>query len=189
MSLSLVILFLGKFLLRFYSIKIRFDIFVGHCRVPIGHSGLGDWVSKTRRDYKLWKQGEKSAMSEERERELMDVGFVFEAGKTPERREGRIKSWQERFEDLKRYKDEHGHTVVPQNSGALGQWVHAQRVNYKKIKAGKTSSLTAEKALKLAEIGFVFNASDRSFRGKKLKQQEEEEQVEPVNNNTYYGMY
>jgi len=155
----------------------------GHCRVPIGHTSLGDWVSKTRRDYKLWKQGEKSSMTPERERELMELGFVFEAGKTPERREGRIKSWEERFEDLKAYKELHGHTVVPQNAGALGQWVHAQRVNYKKIKNGKSSSLSAEKALKLAEIGFVFNASDRSFRGRKQKRDEVDNDINNITDN------
>jgi hypothetical protein len=36
-----------------------------------------------------------------------------------------------------------------------------QRVAYKKFKAGEKSTLTAEKALKLAEVGFCFEASDR----------------------------
>ena len=59
------------------------------------------------------------------------------------------------------FKEEYGHTVVPQNSGRLGEWVHAQRVEYKKLKAGKSSKLSTDKALKLADIGFVFDASRR----------------------------
>jgi hypothetical protein len=67
---------------------------------------------------------------------------------------------------------------VPQNSGQLGAWVHSQRVHYKKYKNGQKSQMTAEKALRLTEIGFCFNASDR-YRGNKrhrtAEQQEEEE--------------
>ncbi len=78
----------------------------------------------------------------------------------------------------RQYKAEFGHTVVPQNSGQLGAWVHSQRVHYKKYKNGQTSQMTALKALKLTEIGFCFNASDR-YRGNKrhrtTEQQEEEE--------------
>lgn len=62
------------------------------------------------------------------------------------------------------YKKDMGDTVVPQNSGRLGQWVHAQRVHYKKFKRGEKSQMNAERALKLSEIGFVFDAGDR-FRG------------------------
>ena len=78
----------------------------------------------------------------------------------------------------RQYKAEYGHTVVPQNSGQLGAWVHSQRVHYKKYKNGQKSQMTAEKALRLTEIGFCFNASDR-YRGNKrhrtAEQQEEEE--------------
>lgn len=79
---------------------------------------------------------------------------------------------------IRQFKAEFGHTVVPQNSGQLGAWVHSQRVHYKKYKNGQTSQMTALKALKLTEIGFCFNASDR-YRGNKrhrtTEQQEEED--------------
>lgn len=67
--------------------------------------------------------------------------------------------------------------MVPQNSGRLGMWVHAQRVHYKKFKKGKPSQMTAEKALKLSEIGFCFDAGDR-FRGGKARGTDADEQVE-----------
>ena len=77
------------------------------------------------------------------------------------------------------YKSEFGHTVVPQNSGQLGAWVHSQRVHYKKYKEGQKSQMTAEKALKLTEIGFCFNASDR-YRGNKRNRLEPDEEEVPV---------
>ena len=77
----------------------------------------------------------------------------------------------------RQYKAEYGHTVVPQNSGQLGAWVHSQRVHYKKYKNGQKSQMTAEKALRLTEIGFCFNASDR-YRGNKRHRTDEQQQEE-----------
>ena len=98
----------------------------GHCRVPVNDPVLGNFVKLARREYKIKQQGNKSSMTLDRERELRELGFVFEGGKTPQRREGANKSWEERFEELLAFKEEHGHTVVPQNSGRLGQWVHCK---------------------------------------------------------------
>ncbi len=55
----------------------------------------------------------------------------------------------------------------------------AQRVNYKKFKDGKPTPMTAEKALKLTEIGFCFNAADR-FRGNKQEEKPPPEQHYPM---------
>lgn len=98
----------------------------GHCKVPVSDPVLGNFVKLARREYKLKQQGNKSSMTLDRERELREIGFVFEGGKTPQRSEGGNKSWEERFEELLLFKEEHGHTVVPQNSGRLGQWVHCK---------------------------------------------------------------
>ncbi|KAL9185833.1 hypothetical protein ACHAXT_003610 [Thalassiosira profunda] len=150
----------------------------GHCRIPVNHPQLGAFVKLARRDYKNWTQGKASSMTPEREAALKEVGFVFEGGKTPQRAPGPRRSWNDRLEELLQYKAEFGHTVVPQNSGQLGAWVHSQRVHYKKYKEGQKSQMTAEKALRLTEIGFCFNASDR-YRGNKrhrgqLEAEEEE---------------
>ena len=146
----------------------------GHCRIPVNHPTLGSFVKLVRRDYKNWSQGKSSSMTPEREAALIDVGFVFEGGKTPQRADIPIKSWEERLEELMQYKAEYGHTVVPQNSGQLGAWVHSQRVHYKRYKAGTKSQTTAEKALRLTEIGFCFDASDR-YRGTKRQLEHQEE--------------
>lgn len=41
------------------------------------------------------------------------------------------------------------------------EWVHSQRLYYKKLKAGKKNPLTNERLLKLADVGFVFDATKR----------------------------
>ena len=151
----------------------------GHCRVPVNHPTLGAFVKLARRDYKHWTQGKPSSMTPEREAQLKEVGFIFEGGKTPQRSQLPKKTWEERLQELVQWKAEYGHTVVPQNSGQLGAWVHSQRVHYRKYKAGEKSQMTAEKALRLTEVGFCFNASDR-YRGNKrhgrsLDQQQEQE--------------
>eukprot|EP00804_Cyclotella_cryptica_P005021 CCRYP_020359-RA/>CCRYP_020359-RA protein AED:0.10 eAED:0.10 QI:236/1/1/1/0.85/0.75/8/252/634 len=91
----------------------RFKEEHGHCRVPVSHPILGNFVKLARREYKLKQQGNKSSMTADRERDLREIGFVFEGGKTPQRREAMNKSWEERFQELLRFKEENGHTVVP----------------------------------------------------------------------------
>jgi len=92
------------------------------------------------------------------QKDLEELGFVFKAGKSPNVIATVRKSWEERVEELLAFKDEHGHTAVPQLSGPLGGWVHGQRREYKKMKAGVKTSMTPEKALRLTEIGFQFEA-------------------------------
>mmetsp|Transcript_1369 Transcript_1369/g.1960 ORF Transcript_1369/g.1960 Transcript_1369/m.1960 type:complete len:112 (+) Transcript_1369:2418-2753(+) len=78
----------------------------------------------------------------------------------PERRVER-KPWEFRFQELLAFKEEHGHTVVPQHYPVLGSWVHSQRVHYKLMKKGKPSQMTPEQAYKLADIGFAFEVMPR----------------------------
>ena len=54
--------------------------------------------------------------------------------------------------------------LVPQLSGPLGVWVREQRNGYNRMKAGKKTPITAERALKLSEAGFVFYAE--KYKGK-----------------------
>ena len=54
--------------------------------------------------------------------------------------------------------------LVPQLSGPLGVWVREQRNGYNRMKAGKKTPMTAERALKLSEAGFVFYAE--KYKGK-----------------------
>jgi len=107
-------------------------------------------------------------MNEGRVQDLESLGFIFQVGKRrPTETTAVRKSWDERFTELLQFKDTYGHTLVPQNNSALGEWVHKQRKMYKLLKSGKPCSLTTERALKLADVGFVFDASAYR-RGRKM---------------------
>lgn len=56
--------------------------------------------------------------------------------------------------------------VVPQHYPGLGRWVKQQRREFKLMKEGKRTTMSPEKVLKLADIGFVFDAQFR--RGSKI---------------------
>jgi len=139
----------------------------GDCRVPKKsnvYPELGNWVCRQRQEYKRYMEGSSTTMNPERIRQLTDIGFVFQAGKRLHYDHGEKKSWDERFQELLEYKRENGHTVVPQTYPKLGEWVKSQRKNYKYLKDGKKAALSTEQALKLADVGFVFDATNR--RGK-----------------------
>jgi len=63
------------------------------------------------------------------------------------------KSWEERFEDLKDYQQQHGSTRVPRSSGTLGEWVHMQRRLYNK----KDPNFMVKKMGLLDDIGFEWH--------------------------------
>eukprot|EP00559_Dactyliosolen_fragilissimus_P002589 CAMPEP_0184866516 /NCGR_PEP_ID=MMETSP0580-20130426/22723_1 /TAXON_ID=1118495 /ORGANISM="Dactyliosolen fragilissimus" /LENGTH=616 /DNA_ID=CAMNT_0027366247 /DNA_START=388 /DNA_END=2235 /DNA_ORIENTATION=- len=68
-------------------------------------------------------------------------------------------AWFDRFEELKKYKDEHGNCCVPQKyekNPSLGIWVNKQRMEYKLLQDGQKSSMTQERLKALQELGFVW---------------------------------
>lgn len=71
-------------------------------------------------------------------------------------------SWNERFEELKRYKETNGHCDVPQiyDSG-LGTWVSAQRSQFKRYIIGKSSSMTHQRKAALDRLGFSWSLRKR----------------------------
>lgn len=140
----------------------------GHLRIPVVDPDLGEFVARQRVEHAKYCNGKPSHLTEERIRDLTQLGFIFQVGK---RRvaESKIvrKTWDERFDELVAFKEQHGHTLVPQNTSSLGEWVHKQRKSYKLLKNGLPSSLSTERALKLADVGFIFDAS--AFRrGRKI---------------------
>ncbi len=137
----------------------------GHLRIATRHPELGEFVSRMRAEYIKKKAGKSNCLNESRFKELTDIGFIFEGSKQlPALSNGR-KNWDERFQAFLEFKETHGHTLVPQSHPTLGEWVHKQRRYYKQLKSGKQSSLTTERALKLADAGFVFDAS--AYRSKR----------------------
>lgn len=135
----------------------------GHLKIPMNDTMLGEFASRQRAEYTKYLEGcTNIGMNEAREKQLTDLGFVFLVGKRVplERRMAKRKSWDERFQELSAFKEENGHSLVPQHAeNGLGEWVHQQRKNYKLLKVGKQSSLTTERTIRLSDVGFIFDAA------------------------------
>mmetsp|Transcript_14398 Transcript_14398/g.22483 ORF Transcript_14398/g.22483 Transcript_14398/m.22483 type:complete len:604 (-) Transcript_14398:90-1901(-) len=86
---------------------------------------------------------------------------------TPRRKKSRpgdrsvqTKKWNEKWEELKAYQQQHGHCRVAAGKGKsyskLGKWVEHQRTQYRLMKEGKSSSMTEERIERLKGVGFEF---------------------------------
>lgn len=135
----------------------------GHLRVPTTLPGLGVWVCHVRDQYRLAKMGREHTLNEDKIEILKDLGFEFRVGKIPIKTFDKRYTWEERFEQLLQYKEQYGDTVVPQHFSGfhnLGAWVKAQRNQYKLMRKGDSRSyMSSEKALRLSEIGFVWEVA------------------------------
>ena len=158
----------------------KYKVEHGHVRVPKSHSELGVFVNRQRYEWSKWQDGRPSTMTEERIKDLQKLNFVFCAGRKMAHVDYKNKkTWNERYDDLLRFKEEHGHAVVPQSYPGLGEWVHTQRMYYKKMKTGKKTPLTSERVMKLADVGFVFDATKR--RGTQVGSNVENDHLELMN--------
>ena len=116
----------------------------GNCDVPQKHPKLGKWVNTNRTKYKNRK------LSEERIKLLNGIGFEWVRHK--------IVGWDERFEQLKGYKQVIGHCNVPQGYEAnpqLASWVHTNRTKY------KNGKLSKEHIESLQGIGFEWKLKEK----------------------------
>ena len=124
----------------------------GNCLVPQHYpdnKALGKWVGNQRTQYRLRREGKHSFLTEERIKKLDEVGFEW----SPQGN-----SWNDRYNQLVEYKNEHGNCLVPQRyskNKALGKWVAKQRTQYRLRSEGKHSHLTEERIKLLDEVGFV----------------------------------
>ncbi|MEI6491304.1 MAG: helicase associated domain-containing protein, partial [Verrucomicrobiota bacterium] len=114
----------------------------GNCLVPQTWKedrGLAKWVSCQRAAYS------RDRLTPERVRLLDEIGFDWEPVAS---------RWEEMFLQLVKFKNEHGHTNVPQRSpkySELATWVHNQR-------AAKQNNrpIIAIRGKRLDEIGFAW---------------------------------
>ena len=129
----------------------------GDCNVPQQwreNRQLGEWVSTQRDHYRLYQEGKKSQMTEERMQALEDIGFSWDAQED---------IWQQRFNELKEYREKYGDCNVPQKwseNPQLGRWVSTQRSQYRLYQEGKKSQMTEERIQALEDIGFSWDAQD-----------------------------
>eukprot|EP00584_Thalassiosira_punctigera_P012291 CAMPEP_0172560836 /NCGR_PEP_ID=MMETSP1067-20121228/90397_1 /TAXON_ID=265564 ORGANISM="Thalassiosira punctigera, Strain Tpunct2005C2" /NCGR_SAMPLE_ID=MMETSP1067 /ASSEMBLY_ACC=CAM_ASM_000444 /LENGTH=771 /DNA_ID=CAMNT_0013350723 /DNA_START=196 /DNA_END=2511 /DNA_ORIENTATION=+ len=92
-------------------------------------------------------------LNPERIRRLESIGFLWSMSKP----KAKPRSWDERLEELKRWKEEHGTFKVPR-AESLGEWLHNQRTLYGK----RDSKFMANKAPRMEEIGYHFNVKENT---------------------------
>ena len=139
----------------------------GHCNVPYRGwkeaPNLGMWVGTLRQDYR------KKKLSKKRIERLKHIGFQYDMPK---------RDWEQKFQELKQYKKEHGHCNVPclwKGNPSLGSWVSHQRKLYKKKK------LMKETIQRFDEIGFRWSLHRGRCQGKQAFSSDEDEAPDECN--------
>lgn len=102
-------------------------------------------------------------MTQERVDALNSIGFQWVVGHQP-----KDDQWEEMFQALLRYKQQHGHTRVSQSENKqLYKWVLNQRARRRLLEAngeGKAKGMTWVRVEKLQAIDFCFEASSNRRR-------------------------
>ena len=159
---------------RFRSL-LRFVEQHGHARVPKGKGKdrpLGEWVSKQRKAYRAERVrlagGSPTCtyrISADQVARLEGIGFEWEIHDLWAHR------WEERFQSLLRFVEQHGHARVPKGYAKdrpLGKWVSRQRAAYHaervRLAGGSpkcNGRISADQVARLEGIGFEWAARRR----------------------------
>lgn len=129
-----------KWMYRYNQLK-RYYEKNGHSNISARHKrnkSLGTWVVRQRVI--------KNSLTPEQLDLLDSIQFVWDPRKN---------SWEDNYEKLITYKDQHGDTNVPVNfekDPIFGRWVQKQR----RIKL----TLSEDKIEKLNDLGFIWNGND-----------------------------
>lgn len=159
---------------KHYEELVQYKQDNGHCNVPARYSKnrrLGIWVSAQRQQYKqlMGVSADGSTprrgppLTQERINLLNAIGFTW----TIRSRDSLGESWNQRLEDLKQYKEQFGHCLVPSRyppNPELGIWVGTQRTQYRIYQQGEqtgnrllhATSMNEERVRQLEELGFVW---------------------------------
>jgi hypothetical protein len=127
----------------------------GNCLINSNlQSELVRWMMAQRRHYHRLKEGKTSKLTASQLSRLHDIGFVF-------RQKPKYKSFEDRLEEYKAYKEEHGVVPTTTLAGGLGSFVSTCRNEHFKFTEGQKSTLTAEKVQTLTDLGFVWQVGKR----------------------------
>jgi len=137
----------------------------GNVDVPQAYTDkkLAQWVTKQREQHKLRMQGKSSSLTDERMARLAALGFHFRAYAA---------LWEERLEELKKYRDEKGHTYVKSSENTqLYIWVARQRQTFRDFLEGQKSPMDHDRIRKLEELDFdwKYDGGTKRRSEKKLK--------------------
>ena len=160
-------------------------------KLPPERLSIGKWVRHTREKYmrlvvfgqggpttimnndgaQQQQQSKSPPLTEEAITKLSEVNFPWPSTEQIEAYKSRKldnpmpppkkRTWEESYQLLVEYKNRHGHTLVKQQDGHLGQWVHDQRTKYRIYQQGQQGrTLSQDQLSKLIDIGFVFNVKN-----------------------------
>jgi len=156
---------------RKFDLLAAYHLENGNCRVPesyiVDGVKLGRWVQGLRSRYmKMLEDGKVTdeTLNTERVAKLKSIDFASSCRPIQEILD---EEWNKKFELLREYQLDNGHTRVPQrfatNNGCkLGRWVADQRRSYKNLMNGKCykASITQERIDKLNSIAFEWRCGD-----------------------------
>jgi hypothetical protein len=138
----------------------EFKATFGHCIVPSQYSAnnkLGWWAASQRCHRRSYLQGKPSRMTAERIQALDGIGFDWGTSKTDP-----ASIWSLRLQQMREFKIQFGHCLVPQRYSANPQlvwWVSKQRYQRRLYQEGKPSRITLEYIRALDGIGFDWGTS------------------------------
>ena len=148
---------------------VAYKLAHGDCNVPQSYKdkSLHAWVRTQREAKKEFdKAGDNKKgckMTQERIDALNSVGFQWVVGHQPN-----DAAWEEMFQALMQYKQQHGHTRVSSaENKQLYKWVLNQRARRRLLEAngeGKAKGMTWARVEKLSAIDFCWEASSNRRR-------------------------
>ena len=92
-----------------------------------------------------------------------------DAGAGPRFRAFHEKKWDERLLELRAFRQQHGHSLVPHtypSNPQLARWVKRQRRQHKLMEEGKQSTMTPERCELLESLGFVWDSHQAAWSEK-----------------------
>jgi len=134
------------------------------------HQELSKWVVRQRALYRNKTRGQFSSLTDEKEKMLRDIGFVFNSHKSELPRRSLYTlfagKWEAKYAELVKFREKNGHVHVPRRRKgceALGSWAQRQRQHYRLKLAGKPSCLTPYRYNKLKAINFPFSVDGKGI--------------------------
>ena len=156
-----------------YQDLVQYHQMYGDCLVPNHwppNQPLSEWVKRQRYQYKLKMDRRPSYLSDQRMDMLNQLNFVWNMQRA---------NWDEKWNELAAYKEQHGHCNVPSlypKNRQLGIWVRCQRRQYRLYMKDPASSsgMTEERIRRLKSIGFVFELRRKLSKNEMKEQQQQQ---------------
>ena len=169
--------------MKYYEIAKKYYEEHGNLEVPSNYKehglNLGAWVGRQRQ---IKKNSVRGLLTHEQEELLLKIGMRFDVN---------IEDiiWNKRYEEIKKYKEEHGNLEVPKSyissSGdKLGRWVQTERRIFNGSQHGR---LTPDQVQRLSKLGFKWFSpkSDDKMQNEEITKDSIERKKKELQNRLY----